>query len=322
MAQVFSNIVAIGGGATYDIRPPVGQDWEITDIGFSHWAGVPPASVPAINVSIFNGVLRSLLLSLANIRGWLRKQKLSINNTTYVRLTNPGAAGNASFSAKVIKDYGTGTSSVISDIVSLGAGITYAVRPPVGQEWLINDVGSSIWLGALPAAVPDVTIDITDGVSLAALANATNGRGWDQELNIYINNANYVLLTNTSGGLASVSFSGVVARDFGTGLSTVVTDVVTLGAGGVLTIRPPVGEEWKITEIGSSVWTAGPPSFPDVLVEMTDGILTAIMAQGTDSKDFVNSLEILIDRDNYLQITDTFGGGQDVGFSAVKTLVY
>jgi len=325
MPQTYSDIIALGAGASRAIQPPVGQDWLITDLGCSVWAGIAPAGVPSIHVDLTDGGLVARFLSSLNTRGWGKKQSFFINNVNYLLVTNPagGFGVNYAFSAKLANDYGAGASGVISDLVPLATGISYSIRPAVGFEWLLTDFGSNTWLGGPPLALPDMTVELFDGALGASVRDATNFRGWYQETEIYADNSNYVRITNTAGGGATLGFMGAIARIVGTAASLIMNDVITVGAGGVQTIRPPAGEEWKITEIGSSVWLGGAPAqLPDVTVEYFDGALAAIIARATDIKNWMNPFEIFINRDNYLRITDTTGGGQNIGFSGIKTVVY
>lgn len=330
MAEVINAIQTIATGVTMDIRPAVGQDWEITHLGSSVWtAAGAPNDTPRLTAGIFDGVSGpALVLNSGNLRGWNHTRHLLINRATYLRLTNPPAGGNQNLSiaGKITRDYGAGTSSVITTIVAgvAGAGGTITVRPPVGQDWIITDFGSNWWVGAPPNALPQITVDLTDGVSFATLMSGANAiGGWYREFDIHINNTIYLRITNNNAGLAALAYVGKISRDYGAGASQVVSAVATLGIGGIMTVRPPVNNEWRITMIGASAWIGGAPNqIPDVSVNLTDGVIASLLARNSDFALWFGTMNILINRTVWLTITDTSGAGGRVGVSALKTKQY
>lgn len=327
MAKVFSSIQVVGAGLTLDIQPAVGVDWTITDLASSAIVGVAPAGVPNLTAGIFDGVVAAPALmrnsSAANphVRGWANPPIWHVNNANFLRVTNPEAGGlTLAISVILGANYGpNATSRVISDAQALGAGLILQVRPPVGQDWLITDVGSNIWLGAQPAGIPDVTVDLTDGVNAATVAQAACARGWFRPFELYLSRNTWMQLTNT-GANAIVGWSGVICAEFGpNGQSHVISDTALLGAGAVGLIQPPIGEEWIISDIGCSVWTGGPglADLPNVLVQYTNGAINAIAQQATDNKGWIGSMKYALSRTVYLSLTDA-GGGSNVCWSGVR----
>jgi hypothetical protein len=327
MARVFSTVQALGAGLTYDVRPPLGQDWEVTDMGSSAFVGVAPLAVPNLTAGLFDGVValpalfRFSSLAAPHVRGWLHPPKIFINNTNWLRITNPEAGGiNVAISAILTRDYGpNGMSSVISDVATVIAAQVTAVRPPIGDDWVITDVGSSRWVGAQPAGLPNVTVDLTDGINAALVASGADTRGWTIPRDIHINNNTWLTLTNPGGAGAVIGWSGYRSSFYGpNGQSSVASFTAVLGAGAVGAVRPPVGEEWEVTEIGCSVWVGAPPaSLPSILVSMTDGVTAPILQQGTDDKGWLGYMRYFLTRNVWMTLTDA-GAGSNVGVSVKR----
>jgi len=333
MPGVVSIVVLIGATFDYDLIPPAGQDLEVTDVGASVWVGAPGLAVPQVRVGLFNGVIgpawfRNSTLAAPNVKGWLHTTDWFINNTNYIRINNPGAAGeNVAISVKIAADYGpNGQSRVISALLAIPAAGFWDVIPPAGQNWCITDVGSGgVWIGGPPFDLPNVQVDLTDGASFGTMAHVADAAGWDIFAKIHISNGVYMRLTAAVADV--VGFSGYISKDFGpNGISEVASLVATVGAApaNVLIVRPPVGQEWKVTRVGSSVFTFGPPpgGFPDLSIAMTDGALVGVqpvLMQGTDPREWFDELAIYIDRTHWLLITDTGLIGADIGVSAIIT---
>jgi len=324
---IMTDIQVIGAGGDFDVRPAVGEEWEVTYIGSDAWVGVPPASVPDVNAGIFDGTLGpAWVLATLAVRGWNRRQKLFLNRTDYLRLNNPGGAGaNVSFSAKVVRAFGVAASFVVTDLDQLAAAATWEVQPPVGYEYHITDVGSSQWIGAGAAALPDLQVSLYDGTLEAIIMNGADTRGWDKNLDIYINNTDYFRLTNTNVAQADVCIVGKIARFFGTGASVVRSEIQTIAAGGAIVwdIQPPAGEEWRVTEIAADTWVGvNPAGLPLLTVSMFDGANLSDLLISTDSKGWLGDIDILIDNQNYLRIIDPTSAGLVAGISAVLTRQY
>lgn len=320
---IMSNIQLVAALGVYDVRPPAGEDWEVSEFGSSAFVGVAPAGVPEIDAGIYDGVNGPANIVMStDIRGWYRKQRIFINNTNYLRLTNPngGAGRNLSFSAKVAVIFGpTGTSMVVSDVQQIATTANMDVRPPAGEDWLITDVGASLWVGGAPLNIPDVTVSIFDGTNAAIVMHGADARGWTKELELHINNTNYLRLTNTNALNNFIGVSGVVSRIYGpTGVSMVISDVQVAGAGANVDFRPPVGEEWQITEIGAGTFVGvAPAALPDLTVSLFNGTIASIIANNANVKQWNNAFAIYTDNTNYLRINDSSGAGQNIAISGV-----
>ena len=324
MAKVFSLVQTVPGLGVFPIRPPIWQDWEVTDLGSSAVVGVPPAGVPNIQAGIFNdtvavnGLLRQSSLALPHIRGWNAPPQWFINNANYLQLINP-EAGPLDFavSVRLARAYGpAAASSIISGTATINAGVTIPIQPTAGQDWVITDVGSDAWLGAQPNGLPDVRVELTDGAIFAQLADDANVRGWFRAFELYLNRTTYLALTNTAVVPATISWSGYVARNYSpTGFSSVVSQVITLDAGGVAVIIPPVGYEMKVTDIGCSNWVPGPPGLPNVIVALTAGGIAPILQEPVNSKGWFGDMNYYLTRTNYMTLTGI--PGTVVGVSAI-----
>lgn len=321
-----TDIQTVGALANFDLQPAVGFDLEVTDFGSSAWVGVPPVAVPEIDVGIFDGVLGpSFVLMNTDIRGWFRKQSLFLSRTNYLRLTNPngGAARNLSYSARVTREFGAGASAVITDVQNVGAGANWDIIPTAGEEWKITDVGASVWIGGAPFNLPDCTVSLFDGANAASFMHGADARGWQKPLELHIDGTNYLRLTNTNVGANVLSISGVVSRRRGTAATAVRSDVVALGAGANWDIIPPLGSEWRITDIGGNTWVGvAPAALPQLTVSIFDGAIASVILQSTDNKGWLDPIEILIDNTNYMRINDASGAGQNVAISGVLSRTY
>ena len=323
--SIMTDVQLVGVGANLDVRPPIGIDWEVTAIGSSIWVGVAPLGNPRVNAGIWDGVNGpAWILAATDVRGWGRRQQIFVSRNNYLRLNNPGAGGeNISFSAKVTRIFGVATEPVITDVQTIGIAGNMDVIPPAGFEYEITDIGSGLWVGGAPWNVPDVNVSIFDGAVAVPLMLSTDLKGWYKSLKIFIDNTNYLRVTNTNVAGQAIAVIGTIARIRGSAATAVMSDVRAIGAGLTIQIRPPLGEEWMITDIGGSVWVGVPPaSLPNLTVEVTDGILASIVARPADNTPWIDDMELLVDNTNFIQITDTGGAGCNICFSALKTRIY
>lgn len=311
-----SNVALVGAGANQDIRPPATQDWEVTAIGSSAWVGVQPFQVPQVTVSLFDGTNIAELLRSTDVRGWFRPLRIHVNNGNYLRLNNPGGAGaNISWSARLTRFFGSAVSNVISDLQVLGAAATFDVRPPVGTDWLLTDFGSAQWLGAAPAGVPNIDLDLTDGTLQAQILDPASGRLWESELELFSSRANYLQIENTAAVQAVVCFTGVVYRRYGgSGDSVVINDLLNAGGAASVDFQPPVGYEWRLTAVAGATWVGVPPLlFPDMTVHLWDGTLASQIQSQVNWMNQGHAMEILVGNTDYLRITNTNAAAQNVG---------
>ncbi len=313
---VNTNVALVGAGANLDVQPPATQDWEITAVGSSAWVGVQPFAIPQVTVSLFDGTLTSDIMTSTDVRGWYRRLRLHINVTDYLRLNNPGGAGaNISFSARLTRFFGAGMSNVVSDVISIGAAATTDIRPAAGYDWLVTDIGSNQWLGAPPASVPNIDLNLTDGVLVSQILDPASGRLWEAEFELFASRDNYLRITNVDPAVASVCFVGVVYRWYGgSGDSVVVNDLTAAGIAGSVDYQPPAGYEWRITHLCGATWVGVPPLlFPDMTAHIFDGTLASQIVSQVNWLGQGHLLEILINNTDYLRLTNTNAAGQTLG---------
>lgn len=312
-----TDVQVIGAGAFLDIQPPVTQDWEVTQIGSDQWVGVPPFARADVLVSYFDGVNQASMLRDTDDRGWYRVQKFIVSNANYIRLTNQNAAqANLSFSAHLRFYIGTGASINRSDVQQVGIGAAVSIQPPVTEDWVIWDIGSDQWVGAGKAAVPNIQVELDDGVNQAMIMSPVNRRQWDPQLNLVVNNGDYVTITNTSGVLADVAWSAELLGP-ARGVSVVRSDVQVVGAGANIDFQPAAGEEWVVRMIGASVWVGIPPNaMPDVLASIFDGVNASTIQNNANWQQNSHRFDIHISNTNYLRVNDSGGAGGNIGISA------
>lgn len=311
---VMTDVQVIGIGANLDIRPPLNQSWVITMVGSSLWAGVPPNAVPQVDVSLFDTVNVAAIMTGANVRGWYRPLRLIIDRTNYLRLGNVGGAqANISFSAELLR-FSSGQTNCMSDLqAAIGVGATYSVQPLATMDWKITDFGSDQWVGAAPAAVPNLTIEINDGTLAAMILSPTEVRQWEDQLELFVNNAVYVDITNSAAVVAVICFTAELYRQVGAAQATVVrASVQAAGVGANVDFQPPAGEEHRITMIGSSRWIGVSPwMFPDLTAHIFDATNASQIQNSTDFSMNGHKFQLALSRTNYLRCTN-LGAGMNI----------
>lgn len=321
-ALVETDVQVVLAGANWDVQPPAGRNWIVTAIGSSTFVGVVPNQVPQVDVGVFDGAIGpSHMLRSTDVRGWYREQQFMLSNGNYLRLNNPGAAqANISISAKIIRDYGAGTGIVTTDVQTVVAGATYSIQPPAGDNWIVRDIGSNQWVGAAPAGLPNVTVELNDGTFTAMLARGIDTRMWEQELEIYVDNGNYVDITNGALVAGVLSFIGELIRSKGAGATIVRSDLQNCLALASVDFRPPAGEEWEITGIGAATWVGvSPLAFPAITAHIFDGTNASMIMSQLSWLQHGHRSRIHVDNHDYLRLTDTSNVAQNVGISAVLT---
>ena len=339
--QNCNSIQIVGTGVTVAIIPPAGEERVYERFGSTAFdaAGVPN-QVPLIQVGIYDGdplKVPAWVKTTLNVRGWNHKGKLYVSPTNYLVMQNPAAGGvgrNLSAIGNISRQFGTAPLEVVTDIVNLaaaGPGDFVDVRPPPGEEWVITDIGAEIWTApAAPQTVPDVNVDLVQAgpggvLALARMLTSTDIRGWLHAMSFYLSNDVWLRITNPNIATNCVCWSGTKLQTYASGqpnvMSQVLTDVVA--GGGILEARPASNdEEWLVTAFGSSAWLGAPPaSVPDVDLQLISvaPALASLLAQNTDFAHQLSPLDLPISRANYMRMTDTSLGANDMGFSAIRT---
>jgi hypothetical protein len=152
--------------------------------------------------------------------------------------------------------------------------------------------------------------------------NSTNIRGWLYAMALYLTNDVWLRITNPNIATNSVCWSGTRLQTYPSGLPNVMSAVATVGAGGILDARPAnVDEEWLITAFGALTWIgAAPAALPDMAVDLVNA--TPLVSRLARNADFCHQLsppDLAVSRANFARFTETNGGGDDIGFSAIRT---
>jgi len=302
-----SNIeAAVGAGATFDIQPPAGQAYCITEF-FGDVAFV--GDQPDVSVALRDGVHADAVVIIdpttAAQKGQ-RKKEIYITNANYLRVTNTGAgANNVGWSG-----YRVDPNIVITDIQTVPNAARYDIRPPAGQVWKITEIGAET-MGA--ANHPDLTFFITDGTLVAsAIMDETHNLKQQKLLNWYISHDIWIQVLDLSGADNDLGFSGILVEVEHVGD---VTDVV---GSATMDIQPPDGEQWVITEFSVQTWAGvAPAGSGDVTISLYDGTnLSDIAEAGSVSDSLINNhdIEIMIDHDHYIRVTEVSTGNNEVGY--------
>ena len=312
---------------------PVGEERVYERFGSNTWdAAGAPDQVPRMNVGIWNGdplIPPAWVKTTLNVRGWNHKGKLYISPTNFLVMGNPAAGANQNLSAigNISRQFGTAPLEVITDIVNLAVtgapGSFVDVRPPVGEEWVITDIGSELWTAPVaPQTVPEVLVQLTDGVSFVTLMNSTNVRGWLYAMSLYISNDVWIRITNPNIATNSVCWSGTRLQTYPSGLPNVMSQVATVLANGTLDAQPAnVDEEWLVTAFGALTWVgAAPAALPNMAVDLINATpLASRLARSTDFAHQLSPPDLSVSRANFARFTETSVAGNAIGFSAIRT---
>jgi len=118
--EVVSGVFTVSANASVVVQPPSGETWVITHAG----------SVDGpVFVELYDGTNASPIY-----RGW-RRTFIVITNSLYLRMRMPatsGYVGYTGFKAPDLEQVGQ---------VWPGAVQTQIVRPPVGETWIITEIG-------------------------------------------------------------------------------------------------------------------------------------------------------------------------------------
>ena len=101
---------------------------------------------------------------------------------------------------------------VVSDVQSIAAGANMDFQPGAGVEVMITEIGSNQYIGTTPNKVPDLTVALFDGTYLAIIRRGSEVADWRRPLKLFLNNTNYLRITNTAGVTASIGYTGVQTK--------------------------------------------------------------------------------------------------------------
>jgi hypothetical protein len=328
--EVLSEIRAIATGIDMDHVPAAGSDEVMRHFGSSVWTAVgAPTDTPRMRVGLCDLVSGpAWFLNSSMNRGWSGPRRLLINPTTFLRLQNPAAGGgqNLSYDGQRIHLSGIAPSNVVSGVITLaGAGLgvdTVLIRPAVGDAYKITDFGSNTWVGAAPAGLPNILVEIGDGTIWAVVCDGLNIKLWfTEDMALYITNNVYLRITNLAAGAAVVGWSGERIHLSGTGGSIVQSAIATVGIGGAANIRPvDVLDQWEVSGIFASQQVGGGGvALANVSVNNNNAVIQSLKARSTDIECWLHPWKVPVSNANYLTVTDLSGAGGNIAYSAIRT---
>lgn len=321
---VMTDVQIIGIGANLDVQPVLNQSWVLTMVGSDQWAGVVPNQTPQVDVHLFDGTNVAAFMQGANVRGWYRNPRLIMDNTTYARLTNvSGVQANISFSAELLR-FSSGQTNCMSGLqAAVGAAATVSIRPATAtQVWRITNLASDQWVGAAPAGLPNLTVEINDGTLAAMILSPTETRQWEPELELFSDNACYVDITNSAAVAAVVGWSAELYQQSGVGASVIRSSVQAAGVGANVDFRPVAGEEVRITMIGASRWVGvSPLMLPDMTAHIFDATNASQIGNSTNWATHGHNYQLALSRGNYLRCTN-LGAGMNIAVSGELLQMY
>ena len=302
-------VSGISNAGTFDIRPPAGEAWCITDF----WSNIRLAGgVPDLSVAFAGGGFTAGLIVIdpfTAIQKQVRKMELYIDNDFYLTITETGAASVIGWNGyQVIPD------DVKTRIVTVpnAAPAKFDVRPPVGEIWKVCEIGAETYNAANH---PDVIMSL-DSVARqgAIIAQGTENHYWAGKMAIYLSNEFFL------------SFDSIAGADNDVGLSIIRVPVEIFAgteqllADATVAIQPAEGWEAVVTTFGSDTFGGGgaPADGPDVRLSLTNGVLDAIIRSEASVIVDINAArrtDMHIDNTNYLEMFEPTSGNQEVCWS-------
>lgn len=202
-------------------------------------------------------------------------------------------------------------------VTGLSDAGTFNIQPTDGEAYCITDFYSDI---RLAGGVPDLQVALADGAHAPAeiIIDPTTAILKEfRNLEIYIDHDTYLTITET-GAASVIGWSGYRVNP-----DNVRTRIVTVpnAAPAKVDVRPPVGEIWKVTEIGAEVLTAV-TDFPDVIMTLdTVARQGAIIARGGDNVVWDRQFAIYLSNDIFLSFDSIAAADNDIGLSIVRVPV-
>jgi hypothetical protein len=89
-------------------------------------------------------------------------------------------------------------SAVTAENATAGSG-TWTIQPGAGAEWIIHTLA---WTGPC-------NVTITDGANPVIFFQAATSNSMLSNLQLHLTNAQYLIMTDTSGATNNMSYSGI-----------------------------------------------------------------------------------------------------------------
>lgn len=302
-------ISGVSAAGTFDIRPPAGEAWCITDF----WSDIRLAGgVPDLSVAFAGGGFTAgdiIIDPFTAIQKQVRKMELYIDNDFYLTVTETGVASVIGWNG-----YQVIPGDVRTRIVTVpdAAPSKFDVRPPVGEVWKVCEIGAQTYNAA---NMPDVIMTLdSDARQGAIIAQGTMGHYWAGKMAIYLSNEFYL------------SFDSIAAANNDIGLSIIRVPVeifagtIQLLSDATQAIQPAEGYEAVITTFGSDVWggAGAPNDGPDFRVSLTNGTLDATIRSEYSVIVDINAArrtDVHIDNTNYVEIFEPTTADQEICYS-------
>lgn len=207
---VRTDIYTAPSGGFVNIRPPAGEVWLVTEIAAetmnaSNW--------PDLTLYLTDGTnVVSMMADGARNLVWPKKFNLYLSNTLWLRAEPIAAADNdvAVSAIRVAQEH-------FGAITDLGAAANLDIQPAAGIEAVVTQWSAETWAGVAPAGSPDIFVGLYNGAVASDIAE--DGTTSDSLINnrdfeIEIDNDIYIRITEGSGALNEVAYTGYIRRRF------------------------------------------------------------------------------------------------------------
>lgn len=210
--NIRTDVVTVPNAGDYDIRPPAGEVWRVTEIGMET-PGV--TNHPDATFFITDGVL-VLSMIMIETRGLNQLKNLNwyVSHDIWVRVTDTsGAPNDLAFCAERVD---VEQFADVVDVLTPGAGLL-DIQPAAGQQAVITQFSGETWAGIAPAGSPDMTVSFYDGVNLSDIMEAgsvSDSLASGRTLDLMIDNGHYIRVVDVSGADNQVGYLGYIFREF------------------------------------------------------------------------------------------------------------
>lgn len=199
---------------------------------------------------------------------------------------------------------------------AVGGAAAIDIQPPAGSAYLLKDFFAD---AVFENDQPDLIIALRTVLAVDCLVtidpNLVAQKPRMKE--IYIDNTTYLRLTNSAAGNQNLGWTG---HQVPAGIVRTAIYTAPNGAPGFVDIRPPVGEVWKMTELGSEIINV--TQEPDLTLYLTDGdLILCMMADGARDLVWHKAWNLYLTNDLWLRAEEITGADCDVAISAILVAV-
>lgn len=193
-----------------NIRPPAGEVWKMTELGAEI---MNATNEPDLTLYLTDGTLVACMIADgARDLVWPKQWNLYLSNDLWLRAEEIGGADvDVAVSAiRVAVEF-------FGAIEDLGAGANLDIRPADGVEAVVTQVAAQTWAGIAAAGSPDIFVALYNGVVLSDIMEdgaVSDSLIHNRLYEIEIDNDVYIRITEGSGALNEVAYSGYVRRTY------------------------------------------------------------------------------------------------------------